>query len=48
MKMMSCSIGEKPLPVETKATFSTRYMVLTEEFSFQIVKKSQNIDFFTL
>jgi hypothetical protein len=48
VKIMSCSIGEKPLPVETKATFSTRYMVLTEEFSFQIVKKSQNIDFFTL
>jgi hypothetical protein len=48
MKMMSCSIGEKPLPVEAQATFSTRYMVLTEEFSSQIVKKSQKIDFFTL
>ena len=48
MKMMSCSIGAKPLPVETQATFRTRYMVLTKEFSFQIVKKSQNSQFFTV
>jgi hypothetical protein len=43
---MSCGIGEKPLPVEIFANPSTTYMVLTEEFSFQMVKKSQNPDFF--